>query len=116
MISIQRIYQKGQKAGGYRVLVDGVWPRGISKEEAAIDEWNKSLAPSTKLRKWFGHKPELFEAFRQQYLDELKGQAVELKRLKQLSAGQDVTLLYGAKDPKVNQAVVLLEALNRVQP
>jgi len=98
---------------GYRVLVDRVWPRGRSKEALALDEWMKELAPSTELRKWFGHDPGRFDEFRSRYRREL-GRAPARSLLAELAARaahETVTLVYGAKDEEHNQAVVLAEAL-----
>lgn len=110
-ITIKRIYQKASKADGYRVLIDRIWPRGISKEEAKLDEWDKDIAPSTALRKWFGHEADRFEAFEKQYRDELRQKEKELQRLRGIAAKQKVTLLYGAKSEKLNHAVVLQQVL-----
>jgi uncharacterized protein YeaO (DUF488 family) len=105
---IKRAYEPAAEADGTRVLVDRVWPRGITKEKAAVSEWLKEVAPSTELRKWFGHEPERFAEFRERYRAELKGSAAleELRRLKGV-----VTLVYGAHDETHNQAVVLKELL-----
>jgi len=107
---IKRVYEPAAKADGKRVLVDRVWPRGISKDAAALTDWVKDAAPSTGLRKWFGHRPERFAEFRKRYVAELKGNAAvdELRTL-----GGTVTLLYGAKDKEHNQAVVLRDVLER---
>lgn len=114
-MKIKRIYEKPEKSDGYRILVDRIWPRGISKESAALDEWEKEIAPSTELRKWFGHQPELYPEFKARYIDELKKSADILKRLKEISKKQTVTLLYSAKDEIHNQAVVLLEVLQKMK-
>lgn len=114
-IRIKRIYEAPEHEDGYRVLVDRLWPRGISKEAARLDEWNKSIAPSTELRKWFSHKPELFAAFTQRYTEELKAQAAELQRLKTFLELQDLCLLYAAKDPHLNQAVVLAAIIKKTK-
>lgn len=111
-IVIRRIYDPASPEDGYRILVDRLWPRGISKTEAALDEWNREVAPSPELRKWFGHKAERFETFAQRYRAELEEAQAALQRIRALAREQRVTLLYGAKDPQVNHAVVLLEALN----
>jgi uncharacterized protein YeaO (DUF488 family) len=105
---IKRAYEPAAEADGTRVLVDRVWPRGITKEKAAVSEWLKEVAPSTELRKWFGHEPERFAEFRERYRAELKGSAAleALRRLKGV-----VTLVYGAHDETHNQAVVLKELL-----
>lgn len=110
-IKIKRIYDEPADGDGYRVLVDRLWPRGVSKIEARLDEWNKEIAPSPELRKWFDHKEERFQEFRRLYREELTANPKELNRLKTLAKRDVVTLLYGAKDPAINHAVVLKELL-----
>ena len=111
--AIKRAYEAPSPDDGYRVLVDRLWPRGLSKEHARLDEWNKDVAPSTDLRKWFGHDPAKFDEFRLRYLAELHGNpAVEAMRDK--GAAGKVTLLYSAHDEQHNQAVDLLDALHGV--
>ncbi len=111
-IKIQRIYDD-RKDDGYRVLVDRLWPRGISKEKANLDDWWKELAPSNDLRKWFNHDEKHWAEFRKKYLAELKENKAKIKELLR-GAGKDIVLLYGAKDEKYNQAVVLKEYLERL--
>lgn len=106
-IKLKRIYEDPSKQDGYRLLVDRVWPRGIAKEKARLDEWNKEIAPTTQLRKWFGHVPERFKAFSEKYREELKDKEETLKKIKEIAEKQQVCLLYGAKDKEHNQAVVL---------
>lgn len=101
---IKRVYEAPAADDGTRVLVDRVWPRGVSKEEAKLDLWLKEIAPSTELRKWFGHVPDKYPEFKKRYLQELSGNPA-LQQLKEMSG--TVTLLYGAKDEVHNQAVVL---------
>ena len=110
-IQIKRVYDTPSKSDGYRILIDRIWPRGVSKEEAKLDDWNKDLAPSTELRKWFDHDPEKFDDFSNKYKKELKDQTEILKELRQKAKDQTVTLLYGAKDTEHNQAVVLKDVL-----
>ena len=110
-IQIKRVYDAPSKSDGYRILIDRIWPRGVSKEDAKLDEWNKDLAPSTELRKWFDHDPDKFEDFSDKYKNELKGKAKALEQLGQKVNDQTVTLLYGAKDTEHNQAVVLKKVL-----
>ena len=114
MIQCKRVYEQASPDDGYRVLVDRLWPRGISKEKAALGIWDKSIAPSTELRKWFGHDPEKFEKFKKRYAEELSGNPDTEKFIslirEELQKGP-VTLLYGAKDEIHNQAVVLKEFL-----
>ena len=101
MIHIKRAYDEYSKNDGYRILVDRLWPRGIKKEEAAIDEWMKDIAPSAELRKWFNHDPE--------YTAELKDNAALPAFLATIKKHKTVTLLYGARDEQHNQAVVLAD-------
>lgn len=110
-IDIKRIYEKPDAQDGYRMLVDRVWPRGLSKEDAKLDEWNKDIAPSTELRKWFGHRQERFAEFSERYKDELLRKQERLERLKKIAGKQKLCLLYGAKNEKQNQAVVLQQVL-----
>lgn len=112
---IKRIYDSSSDTDGYRILVDRVWPRGITKVKAKLDEWKKDLAPSDKLRKWFNHKEERFAEFSKQYKAELKMQKEELKRIKKIAAEKQVCLLYGAKDETHNQAVVLKSVLDSLK-
>lgn len=112
-IKIKRIYEDADSDDGYRMLIDRLWPRGVSKEEAKLDEWNKELAPSTQLRKWFDHTPERFEEFKKRYLNELKSQEEELNRLSAMAKTKVITLLYAAKNEDINNAVVLRELLIR---
>ena len=110
-IQIKRIYEAAAADDGFRVLVDRLWPRGISKDRAALDDWWKDIAPSPELRTWFGHKEERFAEFAEKYRAELStGTAAPTHMVtvnEHLTAGENVTLLYGAKDPKINQALVL---------
>ncbi|MGC4018550.1 MAG: DUF488 family protein [Muricomes sp.] len=113
-LQIKRIYAPFEESDGVRLLVDRLWPRGISKEKAHLDGWVKDLAPSSQLRTWFGHKAENFEEFAARYRDELDASAEAQSAARQLviqSKENMVTLLYGAKDPQVNHAVVLKEYL-----
>jgi len=109
---IKRIYDTPEITDGYRVLVDRLWPRGMKKEDARLDEWNKILPPSPALRKWFNHDPGRFSLFRIKYQLELKKHEDELNRLRAIAGKQTVTLLYAAKDPHLNQAIILLEVLS----
>jgi len=108
MIKIKRIYEQPAKEDGFRILVDRLWPRGISKEKAKIDLWLKEIAPSDELRKWFGHDPEKWEEFKAKYEKELKGKQELLGKIKQMEREKGiVTLLYSAKDKEHNNAVAL---------
>jgi uncharacterized protein YeaO (DUF488 family) len=109
---LKRAYEPADPGDGQRVLVDRIWPRGVTKAEAHIDLWLKDVAPSTELRKWFGHAPERWPGFRERYLDELKANPA-VGELRQVMAKGPVTLVYGAKDTEHNQAVVLAEHLGR---
>ncbi|HET8581543.1 MAG TPA: DUF488 family protein [Candidatus Paceibacterota bacterium] len=109
-IRIKRAYERPAKSDGVRILVDRVWPRGRSKEELRLDRWEKEIAPSTALRKWFAHDPAKWAAFKRKYRAELKGSPV-LAELRALSRARTVTLVYGAKDEEHNQAVALKEFL-----
>ncbi|GGG75544.1 hypothetical protein GCM10007415_04010 [Parapedobacter pyrenivorans] len=108
---IKRIYDPPADADGYRILVDRLWPRGQRKEEAKLDEWKKEIAPSTALRKWFDHRPDRFEAFSAKYREELSTKVSDLAKLRELAKKGGVTLLYAAKDEKVNHASVLMQVL-----
>ncbi len=110
-IAIKRIYDKPSDKDGYRVLVDRLWPRGVSKIIAHLDEWNKDIAPSTELRKWFDHKAERFDEFANLYQEELMTKKKELNRLRTIAKTKSVTLLYGAKDPEINHAAILRDIL-----
>lgn len=110
-VRVKRVYEDAARDDGYRVLVDRVWPRGISKDRAHVDEWDKEAGPSTGLRTWFGHRPERFEEFARRYREELDGSAA-LAHLREIMSDHDVvTLVYSAKDEEHNQAVVLAEVL-----
>jgi uncharacterized protein YeaO (DUF488 family) len=110
-ITIKRIYDDASESDGYRILVDRLWPRGISKQRANLDEWNKDIAPSTGLRKWFDHKAEHFDEFAKMYHEELMTNKDDLNRIKIIAKKKMVTLLYSAKDPELNQAIVLRNVL-----
>ena len=112
-IALKRIYEAPSKDDGYRILVDRIWPRGVSKEDAKLDEWEKEIAPSTELRKWFDHIPERYEDFRKKYFDELESKQEMVDKLKAIIKVKKVTLLYGAKNEEMNQAVVLKEFLTK---
>jgi len=112
MIQIKRIYDGPGNQDGYRILVDRLWPRGVTKEKAHLNEWDKEVAPSDELRKWFGHKMENFEEFSRKYKAELKAKGEELQRIRELAEQQNVTLLYAARDPEINHARVLLAVLD----
>lgn len=110
-IKLVRAYDVGDQDVGCRLLVDRLWPRGLSKEKLQLDEWLKELAPSTELRKWFGHRPERWAEFRKRYLAELKDQSDEIDRLLKLAERRRTALIYGARDEQHNEAVVLKSLL-----
>ena len=113
-ITLKRAYEKATDDDGKRILVDRLWPRGVSKERAKLDGWLKDVAPSTELRKWFGHDPDRWAEFQKRYRAELRGNAAlaELKGI--VKQGGRVTLIYGACDELHNEAVVLKRILDRV--
>jgi uncharacterized protein YeaO (DUF488 family) len=113
-VKIKRVYEPSKASDGTRILVDRLWPRGLSKRKAAIDEWIREVAPSTTLRKWFGHDPERWPQFRTRYRAELKRNPAALKRLRALARERrPVTLVYAAHDEAHNNAVVLKSLLRR---
>ena len=113
MIATKRAYAAAEKTDGWRVLVDRLWPRGVSKRQARLDAWAKEAAPSDRLREWFGHDPKRFAAFRRKYLAELKQNPAAAALRADCRKRKAVTLVYGAKDPLHNQAVVLKAYLSR---
>ncbi|MBB4571579.1 DUF488 domain-containing protein [Rhizobium leucaenae] len=113
LLKLKRVYDKPSHEDGRRVLVDRLWPRGLSKKDAKLTDWIKDVAPSPQLRTWFGHKPERFADFRAKYRQELASNSA-VQVLLDFDDGP-VTLVYGAKDPVHNHAVVLLEFLNSLQ-
>jgi len=112
-VKIKRVYAQPQKSDGTRILVDRLWPRGLTKEKAQVDLWLKEVAPSTELRKWFSHDPEKWTEFQTRYKAELKNHHQQLEFLKKESAKGIVTLLYGTKDEQHNEAIVLQQLLSR---
>ena len=110
-LKIKRVYEKPEKADGARILVDRLWPRGLTKEKAKVDLWLKEIAPSTELRKWFGHDPRKWRSFCGRYRTELKHHATQLKLIKSKAEEGPVTLIYGARDQEHNEAVVLKQIL-----
>ncbi len=108
-LHIKRIYEPAAEGDGKRILVDRLWPRGVNKNDAHVDFWLKDIAPSTDLRRWFGHDPNKWDEFRQRYRDELKNNAMAVDTLNELIGKSVATLLYGAKDSEHNNAVVLMD-------
>ena len=110
-LKIKRVYEPSDKNDGTRVLVDRLWPRGMTKAKAGVDIWLKELAPSGELRKWFGHDPEKWTEFKKRYRTELEMNDEQVARLREEIKKGPVTLLYGATDEEHNDAVVLVEFL-----
>jgi uncharacterized protein YeaO (DUF488 family) len=110
-IKIKRAYEEADEADGTRILVDRLWPRGLTKEKAKIDIWLKDVAPSTELRKWFAHDPAKWQEFQTRYIDELKKNNQALASLKEDAHKGRITLVYGAKDEEHNEAVILQKLL-----
>jgi uncharacterized protein YeaO (DUF488 family) len=112
-VRLKRAYDPAEAADGYRVLVDRLWPRGVSKEKAQLDEWARELAPSSELRTWFGHDPARFDEFRRRYLEELAAHEATLAELRERASEGTLTLVYAARDSEHNDAVVLADLLRR---
>ena len=112
-IKIKRVYERPDKEDGTRILVDRLWPRGLTKAKASVDLWLKDIAPSTELRKWFGHEPGKWAEFKRRYRAELKKNDEQVALLKGKIEKGMVTLVYGAKDEEHNEALVLQELLSR---
>lgn len=110
-VQIKRVYEEPKGSDGMRILVDRLWPRGLTKEKARVDLWLKEIAPSNELRKWFAHDPKKWTEFQARYKDELKSDAEQLAVLKKEAAKGPVTLLYAAHDEEHNEAVVLEKLL-----
>ncbi|MBN9133800.1 MAG: hypothetical protein ABS69_12070 [Nitrosomonadales bacterium SCN 54-20] len=111
-LKLKRVYEPSDKNDGTRILVDRLWPRGMTKAKAGVDIWLKELAPSAGLRKWFGHDPDKWTEFKKRYRVELEENDEQLARLREEIKKGAVTLLYGAKDEEHNDAVVLVEFLS----
>ena len=110
---IKRVYEKQEKDDGYRILVDRLWPRGLTKEKVAADLWLKEIAPTTELRKWFDHDPEKWTRFQKKYLKEITENKEALSTIKEKMKEGKVTILYGAKDEEHNEARVLMDYVNK---
>jgi uncharacterized protein YeaO (DUF488 family) len=115
-IRLKRAYEPAASADGYRVLIDRLWPRGVSRRMAELDEWDKELAPSTELREWFGHDPDRFGEFRRRYIEQLRSERPRLTPLRRRARSGTLTLVYSARDTEHNDAVVLAEVLRRGLP
>lgn len=114
-VTIKRAYDVPDQTDGYRVLVDRLWPRGVTKDSLRLDEWCKNVAPSSELRHWFDHDPAKFEEFSERYTEELRSCDVP-KQLLERVKGSRLTLIYAAKDPQVNHAVILRQYLQKLLP
>ena len=112
-IKVKRVYERRSDDDGTRILVDRLWPRGLTKTKASVDVWLKNIAPSTELRKWFDHDPDKWKEFVRRYRQELKGSHEQALALKEHARRGKVTLLYGAKDEEHNGAQVLKELFSR---
>ena len=110
-LKIKRAYEPRDPADGVRILVDRLWPRGVSKTRAAVDQWMKDVAPSTKLRDWFGHDPARWNEFRRRYAEELRAKSPLVGQLRSLARERPVTLVYSARDETYNDAEVLREVI-----
>lgn len=113
MIKLKRIYEAPTADDGVRILVERLWPRGISKEKAQVDEWLKELAPSPELRKWFQHDPAKWQEFQNRYRKELDGNKEMVKELKRRARGKTVTFVYAARDEEHNSAVLLKKYISK---
>ncbi len=113
MLRIKRIYDSASSEDGKRILIDRLWPRGMKKEEAKIDEWVKDIAPSDQLRKWFSHDPSKYPEFKKRYIKELEKKSDLVQRIKNEAKRETVTLLFSAKDIEHNNATVLKELLGQ---
>ena len=113
MIKLKRAYEKSARDDGERILVERLWPRGLTKLQAKVDLWLKDVAPSTELRKWFGHDPDRWDEFRRRYLKELKSKGDLIKLLKRKAKAGTITLIYAARDEEHNGALVLKQFLQK---
>jgi uncharacterized protein YeaO (DUF488 family) len=110
-VRLKRAYEPAQSDDGSRILVDRLWPRGVSKADAALDQWMKEIAPSTELRQWFGHDPARWQEFQRRYAEEVRQQPALLRQLRELAHNGPITLVYSAHDELHNDAVVLRQLL-----
>src|SRR5918996_2469749 len=115
-IRLKRAYEPASQDDGYRVLIDRLWPRGLSRRQAEFNDWDKALPPSSELRRWFGHDPSRFEEFRRRYIEELRAQRSRIAGLRRRAREGTLTLVYAARDTEHNDAVVLAEVLKRGLP
>jgi uncharacterized protein YeaO (DUF488 family) len=112
-VRVKRVYEPAERSDGYRILIDRLWPRGVSHERARLDAWERDLAPSAALRAWFGHQPDLFDEFRRRYVSELREHRSLVSQLRQRARHGTLTLVYAARDTEHNDAVVLAEVIRR---
>ncbi len=114
-VKLKRVYEKAERADGVRILVDRLWPRGLTRDDAALDEWVRDIAPSDQLRKWFAHKPERWKEFQRRYKEELKAPDRKklIAKLRKIAGIATVTLLYAARDDDHNNAAILASVLKR---
>lgn len=112
-VRLKRAYDPPELSDGYRVLIDRLWPRGVTKKRARLDEWARELGPSSELRRWFGHDPDKFDEFRRRYRHELAAHGEKLRELRARARKGMLTLVYSARDNEHNDAVVLAELLRR---
>lgn len=115
-IRVKRVYEPAGRADGYRILIDRLWPRGVSHDRAKLDAWERDLAPSPELRTWFGHRPDRFDEFRSRYVAELREHRPLVSELRQRARRGTLTLVYSARDTEHNDAVVLAEVIRRGLP
>jgi uncharacterized protein YeaO (DUF488 family) len=115
-VRLKRVYDPAASSDGYRVQIDRLWPRGVSRNRAQLDEWARELSPSTELRQWFGHEPSRFEEFRRRYTEELRHQRPRIAELRRRAREGTLTLVYSAHDAQHNDAVVLADVLRRGLP
>ena len=108
-VRTKRVYDQAEPGDGYRILIDRLWPRGVPRERAHLDEWARDLAPSTDLRKWFSHDPDRFPEFRERYCEELRAHTDQIDGLRARAGCGPVTIVYGARDTEHNDAVVIAE-------
>ena len=115
-VRVKRAYEPAARDDGYRVLIDRLWPRGVSRARARLDAWEKDLAPSTELRKWFDHEPGRFQGFRRRYIEELRARRGPIGKLRRRAREGTLTLVHSARDTEHNDAVVLAEVVRRGIP
>ena len=115
-IGIRRVYDPPKKGEGFRVLIDRLWPRGVRKDDLEYDLWEKEIAPTPELRKWFGHSPDRWDGFREKYRKELEAPQTRqrLREILEAAGKRNITLLYGARDPEHNHALILADAFKRL--